>query len=101
MSELIEELTALENRLVQEQTELLTAMARQPAETPLTDTNLRRVADIRGAIEAVRTELAARLPREGYTRKRLLQAIPAIPPGAYALQWPHGIAAALPIAGRY
>jgi hypothetical protein len=66
--ELIEELTALEKRLLREQTELLTAMARQPAATLFADADLGRISGIRCAIEAVRTELAARLPQEGYSR---------------------------------
>lgn len=67
MSELIEELTALEKRLLRERTGLLVAMAKQLRELPLAVTDLSRISEIHGALEAVRTELAARLPREGYS----------------------------------
>ena len=67
MTEVIEELTVLEKRLLWEEINLLVAMAKQPAENPLTVADLSRVSDIHTALEAVRTELAARLPREGYS----------------------------------
>lgn len=65
MSELIEQLTELENRLLREQIGLLMAMAKQPRESPLAADDLSRISDIHSALEAVRTEIAARRPREG------------------------------------
>jgi hypothetical protein len=67
VAEVIEELTALEKRLLREEVNLLVAMAKRPAESPLPAADLSRIADIHAALEAVRTELAARLPREGYS----------------------------------
>lgn len=67
MSEPIEELTTLEKRLLREEINLLMAMAKQPGEIPLAVADLSRISDIHAALEAVRTELAARLPREGYS----------------------------------
>jgi hypothetical protein len=67
MSGLIELLAALEKRLLREEISLLEAMAKQPGETPLAVADLSRIADIHSALEAVRTEMAARLPREGYS----------------------------------
>jgi hypothetical protein len=67
VSEVIEELAALEQRLLREEINLLLAMARQPAEGQFAGAELSRVADIHAALEAVRTELSARLPREGYS----------------------------------
>jgi hypothetical protein len=67
VSELIELLTALEKRLLREQISLLEAMAKQPGEAPFAVADLSRISDIHTALEAVRTELAARLPREGYS----------------------------------
>jgi hypothetical protein len=57
VSELIEQLTALEKRLFREQINLLVAMAKQPGEAPLAVADLSRISDIHSALEAVRTEL--------------------------------------------
>ena len=43
MSELIEQLTALEKRLFREQINLLVAMAKQPGEAPLAVADLSRI----------------------------------------------------------
>ncbi len=67
MSELIDQLSALEKRLFQEQINILAAMAKQPREAPLAAADLSRLADIHAALDAVRTELAAQLPREGWS----------------------------------
>ena len=67
MSELIEDLTALEKRLLQEQIDLLATMAQQPQGVPLAAADLSRIADIHSALQAVRTELGGRLPREGHS----------------------------------
>jgi hypothetical protein len=67
VSDVFEELAALEKRLLQEEINLLVAMAKRPAESPLPAGDLSRISDIHAALEAVRTELAARLPREGYS----------------------------------
>jgi hypothetical protein len=66
VSELIEQLTALGKRMFREQINLLVAMAKQPGEAPLAVADLSQISDIHSALEAVRTELAERLPREGY-----------------------------------
>jgi hypothetical protein len=67
VSEVIDELAALEKRLLQEEIGLLLGLARQPAGSPLPAGDLSRVANIHAALEAVRTELSARLPREGHS----------------------------------
>ena len=67
MSKLIEQLTTLEKRLHQEQANLVISMAKQPEEIPLSVADLSRISCIHGVLEAVRTELAARLPREGFS----------------------------------
>lgn len=67
MSEQIDELTALEQRLVLEHASALTAMARQPAGLPLAPVELSRIADIYTVLQAVRSELSMRLPREGWS----------------------------------
>jgi hypothetical protein len=67
MTELIEQLATLEKLLHQEQTNLVVSMAKQPGEIPLSVTGLSRISCIHGALEAVRTELAARLPRVGFS----------------------------------
>ena len=67
MTELIEQLATLEKRLHQEQINLVKSMAKQPEEIPLSVTDLSRVSCIHAALEAVTTELAARLPREGFS----------------------------------
>jgi hypothetical protein len=67
VSGLIELLAALEKRLLREEISLLEAMAKQPGEAPLAVADLSRIADIHSALEAVRTEMAARLPREAYS----------------------------------
>ena len=67
MSELIAQLTALERRLVLEQTSALTAMAKQPARVPFAPAELSRIADIYAVLQAVRSELSMRLPREGWS----------------------------------
>ena len=68
MSELIVELTALERRLVLEQTSALTAMAKQPAGLPFAPAEFRRIADIYAVLQAVRSELSMQLPSEGWSR---------------------------------
>jgi hypothetical protein len=68
VSEPLDELTALEKRLELERTSALTAMAKQPAGLPLALAELSRIADIYAALQAVRSELSMRLPREGWSR---------------------------------
>jgi hypothetical protein len=63
----LEQLKALEQRLDREQINLLIEMARQSWEHPLAVGDLGRVANIHSALDAVRAEIAARLPREGFT----------------------------------
>jgi hypothetical protein len=67
VSELIEDLTKLEKRLLREEINLLVAMAKRPAEIPLAVADLSWIADIHASLDAVRTELATRLPREGFS----------------------------------
>jgi hypothetical protein len=66
VSELIDELTALEKRLMLEHTSALATMATQPQGVPFAPVELSRIADIYTALQAVRSELAARHPREGW-----------------------------------
>lgn len=63
----IEELTALEHRLVLERTSSLTTMAKQTPGLPFDPVELSRVADIDTVLQAVRSELSARLPSEGWS----------------------------------
>jgi hypothetical protein len=65
VSELIEQLTGLEERLAREQIDLLLAMAKQPGARPLAAEDLSRVSNIHSALEAVKAEIAARHTREG------------------------------------
>jgi len=65
VSELIERLTGLEERLAREQIDLLLAMAKQPGERPLAAEDLSQVSNIYSALEAVKAEIAARHTREG------------------------------------
>ena len=67
MSDRIEELTALEHRLVLERTNSLTTMTAQPPRLPFDPVELSRVADIYTVLQAVRSELSERLPREGWS----------------------------------
>jgi hypothetical protein len=53
VSELIERLTGLEERLAREQIDLLLAMAKQPGERPLAAADLSQVSNIHSALEAV------------------------------------------------
>ena len=59
MSELIEQLTGLEERLAREQIDLLLAMAKQPGERPLAAEDLSRVSNIHSALEAVKARGSA------------------------------------------
>jgi hypothetical protein len=68
VSEPIDELTALEKRLVLERTNALMAMAKQPPGLPFVQAELSWVADIYTALQAVRSELSMRQPREGWSR---------------------------------
>ena len=68
MSELTVELTALERRLLLEQTNALTAMAKQPAGLPFAPAELSRIADINAVLQAVRSELSMQQPSEGWSR---------------------------------
>jgi hypothetical protein len=65
VSELIEQLTGLEERLARKQIDLLLAMAKQPGERPLAAEDLSRVSNVHSALEAVKAEIAARHTREG------------------------------------
>jgi hypothetical protein len=67
VSDRIEKLTALERRLVLEQASSLTTMAAQPPGLPFDPVELSRVADIDTVLQAVRSELSARLPSEGWS----------------------------------
>jgi len=63
VSDLIEQLTGLEERLAREQIDLLLAMAKQPGERPLAAEDLSRVSNVHSALEAVKAEIAARHTR--------------------------------------
>ena len=66
MSGFISELTALEERLALEHTSALTTMANQP-QGVFVPAELTRIATIYTVLQAVRSELAAQHPREGWT----------------------------------
>jgi len=68
VTELIGELTALEQRLMLEHTNALTALTKQLAGLPFAPSELGRIADIYTVLQAVRSELSMRLPREGWSR---------------------------------
>jgi hypothetical protein len=67
VSESIDELTALEKRLVLEHTSALIAMAKKPPGLPFAITELSRIADIYTVLQAVRSELTMRQPHEGWS----------------------------------
>jgi|HubBroStandDraft_1064217.scaffolds.fasta_scaffold706346_1 hypothetical protein len=60
-------LSKLEKRLAREQINALIAMAEQPHGVSISPVELSRVADICTVLQAVRSELAARLPHEGWS----------------------------------
>lgn len=64
MSEFINELTALEERLAMEHTSALTTMAKQP-QGVFAPVELTRIANIYTVLQAVRSELAAQHPSVG------------------------------------
>jgi hypothetical protein len=67
MSEIIDELTMLETWLGQEQISALMAMAKQPQGVSFAPGELNRIANLHTVLLAVRSELAARQPREGWS----------------------------------
>jgi hypothetical protein len=66
VSEFINELTALEERLALEHTSALTTMANQP-QGVFAPVELTRIATLYTVLQAVRSELAAQHPRVGVT----------------------------------
>ena len=68
MSEPIDELSALEKRLVLEHTSALTNIAKQPPGLPFAFAELSRIAAIYTVLQAVRSELSMRQPHEGWSR---------------------------------